>query len=236
LSVRDDESTPIALQLSLKFGDLNAAQALLETLQDGENSLEDRQEAIRGLAGLKRPELRSELVALLDDDFLRTEAIRAMSSFDDESLAETLLERYADFSNKEKLEVVHALASRPGHGWALTRAIRRGDVPRRDVPAYVARLLQRVVGTERYQDTVKPVLIWIDAEYPLATEVLGDIGHESVLANRHDQVFRFKQKTVQFGAVHAVTTPCGRQVSEEGVEHVAKATMTGLERVYRLAA
>ena len=156
LSVRDDESTPIALQLSLKFGDLNAAQALLETLQDGENSLEDRQEAIRGLAGLKRPELRSELVALLDDDFLRTEAIRAMSSFDDESLAETLLERYANFSNKEKLEVVHALASRPGHGWALTRAIRRGDVPRRDVPAYVARLLQRVVGN-RFLEIWGPV-------------------------------------------------------------------------------
>ncbi|MDG2383473.1 MAG: PmoA family protein [Pirellulaceae bacterium] len=156
LSVRDDESTPIARQLSLKFGDLNAAQALLETLQDGENSLEDRQEAIRGLAGLKRPELRSELVALLDDDFLRTEAIRAMSSFDDESLAETLLERYANFSNKEKLEVVHALASRPGHGWALTRAIRRGDVPRRDVPAYVARLLQRVVGN-RFLEIWGPV-------------------------------------------------------------------------------
>ena len=156
LSAREDESTSIALQLSLKFGDLNAAQALLETLQDGENSLEDRQAAIRGLAGRKRPELRSELVALLDDDLLRTEAIRAVSAFDDESLAETLLDRYADFSNPEKLEVVHALASRPGHGWALTRAIKRGDVPRRDVPAYVARLLLRVVGN-RFLEIWGPV-------------------------------------------------------------------------------
>jgi putative heme-binding domain-containing protein len=156
LSAREDESTPIALQVSLKFGDLNAALALLETLQDGENSLEERQEAIRGLAGLKRPELKPLLIAFLDDNLLRTEAIRAMSSFDDESLAETLLERYADFSNTEKLEVVHALASRPGHGWALTRAIRRGDVPRRDVPAYVARLLLRVVGN-RFLEIWGPV-------------------------------------------------------------------------------
>jgi putative heme-binding domain-containing protein len=42
---------------------------------------------------------------------------------------------------------VHTLASRPGYGRQLTQAIKRGDVPRPDVPAYVARLLRRMVGS-----------------------------------------------------------------------------------------
>ena len=69
-----------------------------------------------------------------------------MASFQDRGLARELLTRYADLSDEDKSEVVHTLASRSDSGWELTQAIRRGDVPRRDVPAYVARLLRRVVG------------------------------------------------------------------------------------------
>ena len=141
-----DESASIALQLSLQFGDAVAARALVETLQDDTNNIADRQRAIRGLAARKREELKPQLVALLDDDLLRTEAIRAVASFDDTALAVTLLERYDTLSLEDKLEVVHALASRPDYGTALMDAIRSGAVPRRDVPTYIARLLLRVVG------------------------------------------------------------------------------------------
>ena len=61
-------------------------------------------------------------------------------------MADALLTRYARLSAEDKLEVVHTLSSRPGYGRRLTEALRSGDVPRRDVPAYVARLLRRVVG------------------------------------------------------------------------------------------
>ena len=87
---------------------------------------------MRGLAGRQRPELKPQLLALLDDDTLRRDAIRAIASFDDDSLAKALLDRYANFSTEEKLDVVHALASRQGHGWQLTQAIQRGDVARRE--------------------------------------------------------------------------------------------------------
>ena len=156
LRASDDESAPIALQLSLQFGDVIAAQTLLETLQSDQNSLEDRRQAIRGLAGRKRPELKPQLFALLDDETLRRDAIRAMPSFDDDSLAEALLDRYSNFSTEDKLEVVHALASRPGYGWKLTQAIDRGSVPRRDVPVYIARLLLRIVGN-RFLEVWGPV-------------------------------------------------------------------------------
>ena len=58
-----------------------------------------------------------------------------------------LEERYPGFDTDEKLEVVHALATRPSYGWRLTQAIKSNRVPRRDVPAYVARQLRRVVGS-----------------------------------------------------------------------------------------
>ena len=58
-----------------------------------------------------------------------------------------LLGRYGSFSSEEKLATVQTLSSRSGYGQMLTGAIRDGDIPRRDVPAYVARQLHRVVGS-----------------------------------------------------------------------------------------
>jgi putative heme-binding domain-containing protein len=156
LRASNDESAPIALQLSLQFGDAVAAEALLDTLAGDQNSLDDRLQAIRGLAALKRPELKPQLLALLDDEVLRTEAIRASASYDDDAVGEALLERYPDLSDEDKLEVVHAMSARPGYGTQLTHAISSGYVPKRDVPAYIARLMLRVVGN-RFLEVWGPV-------------------------------------------------------------------------------
>jgi putative membrane-bound dehydrogenase-like protein len=151
LRTNDDESASIALQLSLQFGDAVAADALVATLRDDSNSIEDRQTAIRGLAARKRAELKPQLIALLDDDQLRSDAIRAVASFDDTALSTALLARYDTLTASDKLEVVHALASRPDYGTDLMNAIESGAVPRRDVPSYIARLLFRVVGNRFLQ-------------------------------------------------------------------------------------
>jgi putative membrane-bound dehydrogenase-like protein len=156
LRTEGGEASSIALELSLQFGDAVAAQALVDTLQSDDNSLADRRRAIRGLAERKRPELQPQLIALLDDDDLRQDAIRAMAAYDDNSMAQTVLERYESFSDADKLEVVHALSSRPGHGTQLMEAIRTGEVPKRDVPAYIARLMLRVVGN-RFLEVWGPV-------------------------------------------------------------------------------
>ena len=57
LNASGDAASSIALQLSLKFGDAQAVQSLVETLESAESTLEDRRQAIRGLAGRKRPNL-----------------------------------------------------------------------------------------------------------------------------------------------------------------------------------
>jgi putative heme-binding domain-containing protein len=156
LSALGGETAKIALQLSQQFGDSVAAKAMLATLQDRAADLDDRRAALRGLAGRQRDELKTHLVALMDEDELRRDAIRAIASYDDPDLAIELLKRYDELSQADKQEVVQTLASRSGYGAALTDAIARGDVPRRDVPAYVARLLRRVVGN-RFVDTWGPI-------------------------------------------------------------------------------
>ena len=146
LRANGGEVSRIALQLSQQFGDTVAATAMLTTLKDSAANVNDRREALQGLVGRKRPEVKTELTALLDDAELRRDAIRAVAAFDDDALADTLLKRYSGFSEEEKLDVVQTLSARAGSGWKLTQAIKDGSVPRRDVPAYVARLLRRVVG------------------------------------------------------------------------------------------
>ncbi len=140
------EQAKIGLQLSQQFGDQVATSALLELVQDAETNVKERQSAVRNLAARQREELKPILVKLLDDSVLRSASIRAMAAYDDVALADVLLARYGSFSEQEKLEAVHTLAARSQSGRKLTDAIRSGAVPRRDVPAYVARLMQRVVG------------------------------------------------------------------------------------------
>ncbi len=142
----DGQPRQVVLQLSQQFGDRTAAREMLRRLRDESADIDRRREAIRGLAGHRHPRLPAELIDLLDDPALRVDAIRASASYSDDRLTHRLLQRYRDFEPETRLEVVLALASRSRSGRALTRAIADGDVPRAEIPAYVARLLQRVVG------------------------------------------------------------------------------------------
>jgi len=140
------QNAKLALQLSQQFGDDTAAATMLVTLNDPSAPTNDRRIALTGLVGRKRPEARTALAALLDDPDLRKDAIRAAAAFDDTKLATLLLQRYDTFDETEKLEAIHTLASRSESGRMLTDAIRTNKVARTDIPAYVARILQRVVG------------------------------------------------------------------------------------------
>ena len=86
------------------------------------------------------------LMRLLDDAAVRREAIRAAAAYDETAIATALLDRYPSFSDDERREAVHSLAARSSHGRLLTEAIRTGRIPKQDVPAQLARQLQRIVG------------------------------------------------------------------------------------------
>lgn len=143
----DETVAPIALEIAGHFGDAGATQRLLETLLDGTAPTSERRRALSGLADGQREELVDLLSALLDHPDLRPDAIRAVAAFDHEPLGTLLLERYDTFSGPEKYAAIQTLASRPVYGWLLTEALKEKRIPRRDVPADVARQLRRVVGS-----------------------------------------------------------------------------------------
>ncbi|HIE71540.1 MAG TPA: c-type cytochrome [Planctomycetes bacterium] len=143
----DAAAGQVATELAQLFGDRRASAELLATLADSAADAGARRQALRALAGKQDPALPGRLRALLDDVDLRRDAIRAVADYDDVNLARVLLARYSKFAAEDKLSVVQTLASRPKYGRILTRAIKTGDVQKRDVPAYVARQLRRVVGS-----------------------------------------------------------------------------------------
>jgi putative heme-binding domain-containing protein len=95
----------------------------------------------------QRPELVTELPALINQSDLRQDAIRAIASYDNDALGKLVMERYPTLNATEKAEAIQTLASRPKYGWLLTQALAKGTIPKKDVPAYVARQLRRVVGS-----------------------------------------------------------------------------------------
>ncbi len=146
-SSQDQPVVQVAQQLALRFGDDAATATMLAAVSDNKIDAEPRRQAIRGLAAQRNPGLAPKLTALLDDDALRLEAIRAIAAFDDEAIAGEVMMRYDRFSADDKRAAVQTLASRPKSGWLLAQAIRDKKIPRTDIPAYIPRQLHRVVGS-----------------------------------------------------------------------------------------
>lgn len=146
LQAKAGPSARIALELAQKFGDANASSRMLKTLDDTSADKERRLQALRSLAAQRSEELGNRLVSLLADQDFRLDAIRASTAVDVEAVGKAMLNLYPDLSTEQKAEVVQAMATRSGYGRLLTDAIASGEVPRRDIPAYTARTLRRVVG------------------------------------------------------------------------------------------
>lgn len=143
---QDPQLGALAQQVAAQFGDAAATQAFLATLDEPGAETDARRQALKGLAARKVPALADRLPALIDDPALRIEAIRAVAAYDEAELGELLLTQYGTFSEAAQLEVVQAMATRPVYGRQLTAALKDGQLPKREVPAYVARQLRRVVG------------------------------------------------------------------------------------------
>jgi putative membrane-bound dehydrogenase-like protein len=137
----------LGLAVAQQFGDAETAKRNMATMRSRTVPLEQRRRALQTLTAQRRPQLVPELHAMLDDRALRVDAIRSIAAFDDETLGKLLIERYNGFSSAEKSEAVQTLASRRRYGRLLTEALAKGNIPKRDIPAYIARQLLRVVGT-----------------------------------------------------------------------------------------
>lgn len=137
----------LSLEIAQYFGDTEAANHYFSSLRSKTAAVADRKKALLALSAQQRPELLNDLPALLDDNALRSDAIRAIANYDDEGIAQLLLKKYPQFSEKDKAAAIETLAARSKSGWILAQAIKNKTIEKRDVPASVARQLRRVVGS-----------------------------------------------------------------------------------------
>ena len=136
-----------AMNVAQQFGSAEAAKEMFKVLKDEKQPTELRKSALNSLARKQRSGLIDEIPSLLEDPKLRKEAIRAAAAFNNGDLGKLLLKNYPNYDSSEKLEIVQAMASRTLYGWYLTQALKNGIIPKKDVPAYTARQLRRVVGS-----------------------------------------------------------------------------------------
>src|SRR5262249_12427304 len=80
----------LAQEIAQRFGDAETTTRNLQTLRRKTAPLDDRRRSLQVLAAQRRPQLVKELPALVLDQRLRVDAIRAIAAFDDDSLGKLL--------------------------------------------------------------------------------------------------------------------------------------------------
>jgi putative membrane-bound dehydrogenase-like protein len=152
----DPSIARLARDVAQQFGDADVTARNVKIVRGRNVPIEERRKALQTLTLQRRPQLAPALPTLFDEARLRVDAIRAMASFDEESLGKLLIARYETLSAAEKAEAVRTMASRARYGRMLTDAIASSAVPRSDVPPFVARQLRRIVGA-RFAEVWGPV-------------------------------------------------------------------------------
>jgi putative heme-binding domain-containing protein len=133
-------------QIGQLFGDAKARAARVAALRAPATGVAQRREILQAFARDGAPEALPPVLSLLAEPGLRRDAIRALAAFEDPAVPRELLARYTSFDAGERAEAILTLSARRASAQALLGALRREAVPRRDVTAFAARQLQRVLG------------------------------------------------------------------------------------------
>ena len=108
----------------------------------------------------------------------------------------------------ERQEPLAVVEARLHHGARLEGSARPAAMARRSA----GDLLRPV----RRQHAVVPLRLRVDAEHRLAGEVLGGVGDQPVLADRHHEVARLEDEAGQVGPVEPLAPPLGRDGPRDG--------------------
>lgn len=130
-----------ATALALVFGDPDAVAALHKTIVNRNAPAEERLQDIAALAQAKDPQLGPDLLSLLDDPAVRTEAIQSLSLCDELKTPAALLQRFSSFNAVQQHDAIDVLATRPAWAVALLDAAGDGRVPRAELSAFTIRQL-----------------------------------------------------------------------------------------------
>ncbi|RMF44128.1 MAG: DUF1080 domain-containing protein [Planctomycetota bacterium] len=135
-----------AAMLASRFGDVDAQQILLQTLQDRQAPAADRRQALEALL-VSRPEgLAETITALLGEpgtpDELLPALVQGLGQLDAQDFPDIVLQRYESWGTDARRAALAALASRPSWASRLVAAIESGHIPSRDVSADLARRIE----------------------------------------------------------------------------------------------
>jgi putative heme-binding domain-containing protein len=128
-----------AALLGVLFDHAESIDALRTTAGSADADLATRRRALEALTERRVAGLEPALLRLLDDEGMRSAAIRGLGAYEDPAIARALIERYPRLGDPERDEAVATLATRPAWARALLDAVGAGVVPRRDISATVAR-------------------------------------------------------------------------------------------------
>ncbi len=198
-AVADAKLRELLTQVNQLFGDARAFAAQLAALQDRSATVERRREILRAFARDGYAEALPVTLALLDEAPLRRDAIRALAAFDDAGIAPALLQRYPSLDPADKAEVILTLSGRRSTAQPLLAALRRNTIPKRDVSAFAARQLVRVLGPafadfwgpvaqpdeNKQQDIARYKRVLTDAEFARADVRRGRVLFERTCAACH---------------------------------------------------
>ncbi len=146
LQSSNSELRLLAEEVAQIMGDYRAAERALSRLRDKAASLADRQTSLRILVAQLHPGLGLVLEQLLDDSALQIEVIRALGAIAHPGATDLLLGRYDSFNELSRRTVVETLATRLTSAEALVAAMQDGRIQKQDVPTYVARSLESLLG------------------------------------------------------------------------------------------
>jgi putative heme-binding domain-containing protein len=104
----------------------------------------DRARALQLLAARQTPGLARLLQKSLDENVLRSVAIRGLANYDDPATSKLLLERYSEFTAEQKSDAVQTLASRANYAKALLNAVSEKTIPKADITAFTARQIASI--------------------------------------------------------------------------------------------
>ncbi len=141
VNVRD-----LASQLSQVFGDQAAVGRALATVKDRSAPNDARRRALNSLLTQKNDQVSALLEPLLDEPELRLDAIRGFAAIENAKAPEILLKRYKSWSPEHRQAAIETLAARKRYAETLLNAIKSNVIPRKHVPAHVARSLSFILG------------------------------------------------------------------------------------------
>ncbi len=119
-----------AAKLSLAFGDRTVAPFLRSTLEDPQQEIGKRNEALQGLLRVRDAELAPVLHRLLAEKPMRIPALRALAAYDHPDTPERLFFHWKMASLEEQQASLNILTSRSTYARILLRLILNGDFPR----------------------------------------------------------------------------------------------------------